>query len=370
MNLRSSLLAAILALSSWQIVRGADDVFTMSKSFTSGNVNIGKAGENGISNSTLSSTSSTTSSTSSTTSSTSEVSKPTNVVNSGGCDPGFTLCPTFGCVQGMQCPSACSARMSALACTGSVNGFGCKWVSDTCVEDRQCPVAADGTCPSGCQGCGVFQCINQGLQCPVKCPLLPQGGCGKAPTVNGLGCAWIAGQCTVWDAINGGVLGAGRIAASQYVTPVLSPQESAKLFPPILTTSSSAFVVTPTPTLVDLAVSSPQPSSLPSSSPTPTPTPEKDPQQVPEGSAGMSSSGKAAIAILVLAIIGLISWGSLYYLTRDKANFHQPSLQTSQKVLPIYNGSVLFGNNGGSSRNSHGNMSTLRDSRLSYTFGR
>ncbi|KAJ2053516.1 hypothetical protein H4S04_000624 [Coemansia sp. S16] len=42
-----------------------------------------------------------------------------------------------------------------------------------------------------------------------------------------------------------------------------------------------------------------------------------------------------------MAIAGLMSWGGLYYFTRDKVNFHRPSLLINQKVLPIYNGSPL-----------------------------
>ncbi|KAJ2509339.1 hypothetical protein IWW47_000037 [Coemansia sp. RSA 2052] len=342
----------------------------MSKSFTSGSggggggVNIGKAGgADSISNSTAPGSSITSS-----TSSSNVISQPTNVANSGACDSGSILCPVFGCVQGTQCPLACSARISALTCTGSINGHGCKWVSNTCVEDRQCQIAANGTCPTGCQGCGVFQCVNQGLQCPVMCPLLPQAGCGKAATVNGLGCAWVAGQCVVWDAINGGMLGAGRIIAAQYVPPVLSPAESAKLFPPLVptttttssTTSSTLLSVTPTLTLISSSVSSSQPSASPT-----TLAPEKDSQQVPGGKKpkGMSSGAKAVLVILVMAICDLLSWCALYYLTRDKVNFHQPSSQrASQKVLPIYNGSAVFATtarNNSSSRNSYGNMSTL-----------
>ncbi|KAJ2040984.1 hypothetical protein H4S03_000664 [Coemansia sp. S3946] len=69
-----------------------------------------------------------------------------------------------------------------------------------------------------------------------------------------------------------------------------------------------------------------------------------------------------------MAIAGLMSWGGLYYFTRDKVNFHRPSLLINQKVLPIYNGSPLAtahnNNPGGVSSNE--NMSTLRDS---YGYG-
>ncbi|KAJ2908161.1 hypothetical protein GGI21_003162 [Coemansia aciculifera] len=394
MHLRGSLLAAALVLSSWHVVSGADDVFEMTKSLASGGgdsvLNIAKAADMNV-NTAISSTTALSSITT-TASSTSVISQPTTggMTNNQGtfnnplgqCSPGFTYCPNFGCLQVTQCPVVCSVRMNEPSCTGSINGQGCKWVSNTCVQDIQCPVSANGECPTGCQGCGVFQCINQGLQCPVKCPLLPQAGCGKAPITNGLGCAWVGGQCVVWDAVNGAVLGPGRLVANQYVTPVLSPSESSMLFPPSVvssttssttttTSSYSSIYVTPTPTPIMPSSSSTSTSSTStssSSSESPSSTPEADAQDQAADGKGMSSSGKAAIVILMLGIAGLISWGGLYYFTRDKVNFHHPSSSqnaaadgNAQKMLPVFTGSAFYGNNGGgSSRNSHGNMSTLR----------
>ncbi|KAJ2485685.1 hypothetical protein IWW37_005868 [Coemansia sp. RSA 2050] len=225
-----------------------------------------------------------------------------------------------------------------------------------------------GSCPAGCQGCGVFQCITQGLQCPVKCERLGQGGCGKAAPVNGLGCAWVSGACVAWDIVRGGVVGPGMVRAVEYVEPVLSPEESSRLFP----ASSPSLLPTSTSTTSTI-MSEPQTPTSPSSSPSPSPSasspessPESSPSPTPDtdaqkpdpakSSRGMSSFGKMALAIVIMAIIGLISWGGLYYFTRDKANFRPPSLLSNRNVLPTYSGSSFVA--GGDS--SH--MSTLRDS--------
>ncbi|KAJ2254992.1 hypothetical protein GGI13_001849 [Coemansia sp. RSA 455] len=297
--------------------------------------------------------------------------------NSGTCDTGYTNCPVFGCIQGTQCPAPCLQRTTSLACTGSVNGKGCKWVSNTCVEDRQCPISSTGSCGTGCQGCGVFQCINQGLQCPVKCERLGQSSCGKGATVNGIGCAWMSGVCVAWDVIRGGMVGPGATSAVEYMEPLLSPEESARLFasatikPTLTPTPTPIPTPIPTSTTTTTKSESPMVTSSTSSSPSPSPTSGSDTQN-PDASTtskGMSSSGKAALVILIMAIAGLMSWGGLYYFTRDKVNFHRPSLLINQKVLPIYNGSPLAtahnNNPGGVSSNE--NMSTLRDS---YGYGR
>ncbi|KAJ2664934.1 hypothetical protein IWW48_000548 [Coemansia sp. RSA 1200] len=118
-----------------------------------------------------------------------------------GCPAGYTNCATFGCIQGTECPATCSERRDAASCAVSVNGIGCKWMYNTCVQDIQCSVDPTGTCSEGCRGCGEFQCIIQGLTCPTPCAVRPMSKCNTVPFYNGLACAWIGNTCVTWNAI-------------------------------------------------------------------------------------------------------------------------------------------------------------------------
>ncbi|KAJ2265886.1 hypothetical protein EV176_005790, partial [Coemansia sp. RSA 451] len=71
-----------------------------------------------------------------------------------------------------------------------MNGVGCKWSLGKCVQDVQCSVGIDGSCPDACQGCGIFQCINLELECPVPCKYRDKGECQTNELYNGIGCAW------------------------------------------------------------------------------------------------------------------------------------------------------------------------------------
>ncbi|KAJ2346001.1 hypothetical protein IWW50_001961 [Coemansia erecta] len=142
----------------------------------------------------------------------------------GGCPAGYSNCEVFGCIEGPEsnCPQPCASRSDATSCSFSTNGVGCRWSSNKCVQDIQCSVGMDGSCPDGCQGCGIFQCINLELECPVSCKYRDQSGCQTNELYNGIGCAWNNNRCITWDVINAMPLDAGQVAATEDLSPIPS----------------------------------------------------------------------------------------------------------------------------------------------------
>ncbi|KAJ1647471.1 hypothetical protein LPJ64_001134 [Coemansia asiatica] len=132
------------------------------------------------------------------------------------CASGYTHCEYFGCIQGTQCPSPCSKRKTPNSCIFNINGKGCRWTSNTCIQDIQCPISSSGECPEGCQGCGPFQCIVNGLLCPTPCEKRTRDTCGSEMMVNGIGCVWNNEKCVLWDAVNVELLAGNQAVARQY----------------------------------------------------------------------------------------------------------------------------------------------------------
>ncbi|KAI9506430.1 hypothetical protein GGI25_004905 [Coemansia spiralis] len=264
-----------------------------------------------------------------------------------GCPAGYTNCDMFGCVQNSTCPDVCSQRTSA-NCAFSMNGVGCKWMYNTCVQDIQCSVGASGECSEGCQGCGAFQCIVDGLQCPTPCTVRPQALCGTSMLYNGFGCAWIGNGCLTWDFINGAPVAynepepsQGQLSTTTFtvtqthtLTPTFTPKSSS--------TSSSTTSSTASTSISQHSTTSHSSTSLSSSDESSTEEPPLSDEHSESSSKSTSSQSESnespdktatkgtsvpviiGIVILVIGLIGLISWGALYMLTKDKVNFNPP----------------------------------------------
>ncbi|KAI8325713.1 hypothetical protein GQ54DRAFT_295293 [Martensiomyces pterosporus] len=287
----------------------------------------------------------------------------------GGCQPGFINCPVFGCIQGSACPQDCTSRKDISSCAVSINGKGCAWISETCVQNVQCPINAAGQCPDGCQGCGEFQCINIGLQCPRSCASRSVNECNTLALYNGVGCGWNGSKCIPWDPINNIPIPATHVTATQYVlttsgaataVPTQQAPSPTPVPPPSTTTAApvsqpqsttAAASVTTATTTTSIASSTPAPTTSASSTPSSLGS-SSDSQSffssldegfsssATDGSTLEASNGNSgitarhsglgagpivAIVICSLAAVGLISWVVLYQMTKSKTRF-QPEL--------------------------------------------
>ncbi|KAJ2851549.1 hypothetical protein IWW36_001033 [Coemansia brasiliensis] len=274
----------------------------------------------------------------------------------GGCPAGYTNCEVFGCMEGSDCPQTCSDRTDSSSCSFSVNGVGCKWSLDKCIQDLQCNVGADGSCPDGCQGCGVFQCINLELKCPVPCKYREQEACNTDEMYNGIGCAWNNNRCITWDVINAMPLDGDMIAATEDLSPVPStaveePESSSSETSSSETssseTSSSESSEEPSSSSSEESSSSSEESSSEessseessseesseeSSSEEPTEEESSDAEESSSSDEAAGTSDKSSgpnlpviigIGAGVLILIGLISWGVLWYCTKKKKERQQ-----------------------------------------------
>ncbi|KAJ2453685.1 hypothetical protein EV183_002089 [Coemansia sp. RSA 2336] len=275
----------------------------------------------------------------------------------GGCPAGYTNCEVFGCMEGSDCPQTCSDRGDASSCSFSVNGVGCKWSLDKCIQDLQCNVGTDGSCPDGCQGCGVFQCINLELKCPVPCKYREQDACNTDEMYNGIGCAWNNNRCITWDVINAMPLDGDMVAATEDLSPVPStaveePESSSTSETtstssseepseePSSSESSSEEPSSESSSEESSSESSSEESSTEESSSSEEPTeesseasseePTEEDSSSTDEAAGTSdeSSGPNLPVIIgigagVLLLIGLISWAVLWYCTKKKKERQQ-----------------------------------------------
>ncbi|KAJ1875564.1 hypothetical protein LPJ55_000557 [Coemansia sp. RSA 990] len=279
----------------------------------------------------------------------------------GGCPAGFTNCDVFGCIEGSDCPQTCADRGDSSSCSFSVNGVGCKWSLDKCVQDLQCSVGSDGSCPAGCQGCGAFQCINVELKCPVPCKYREQPACNTDEMYNGIGCAWNNNRCITWDVINAMPLGADMVAAAEDLSPVPSTAaEEPEPEPSSASETASSSASEPSsessepsssePSSEESSSESSSESSTPESSTPESPSSEEPSSEEPaeesseesseEPADGESSSTDEAagasdessgpnlpviigIGAGVLLLIGLISWAVLWYCTKKKKERQQ-----------------------------------------------
>ncbi|KAJ1665415.1 hypothetical protein IW140_003384 [Coemansia sp. RSA 1813] len=293
-----------------------------------------------------------------------------------GCPAGYTNCDMFGCIEGTACPDTCSKRQSADTCAVSVNGNGCKWTYNTCVQDIQCFVNSTGGCSSGCKGCGEFQCIIEGLTCPTPCSLRSQDKCNTAAFYNGLGCSWIGNECVTWNFVANAPLAGNVIQATEGqvltstvtvdIIDTVTPSYSSTAELSSSTTSSTATSTSTsttskssshrTKTKHSPSTSSEESSSSEkeSSSEIPTssePTPSEEPSESPSSdithieekpkSKGLSVAVIVVIVIVALGLVGLISWIGLYRFTKNKSNsvsprvFAQPGIMPANQ-LPMY----------------------------------
>ncbi|KAJ1986301.1 hypothetical protein H4R33_003435 [Dimargaris cristalligena] len=118
------------------------------------------------------------------------------------CDPGFIACDYYGCVAGDQCPDQCNAR-GVDTCAFGANGHGCRWESDTCIQDLTCGRPVDGQCAAGCIECGSLRCTVAGLTCPTPCGGLPDANtCNGAAQLGDVGCRWQDTQCVDFDTLH------------------------------------------------------------------------------------------------------------------------------------------------------------------------
>ncbi|KAJ1983344.1 hypothetical protein H4R34_001330 [Dimargaris verticillata] len=115
------------------------------------------------------------------------------------CPQGQLLCDFFGCVPGSTCPDQCNAR-GAGECGFSINGKGCRWQGNSCIQDIQCGLPVDGKCSVGCIPCGNYGCAPAGMTCPTPCAgIADPNQCNGASPLNGRGCRWQDNSCVLFD---------------------------------------------------------------------------------------------------------------------------------------------------------------------------
>ncbi|KAJ1977119.1 hypothetical protein H4R35_002425 [Dimargaris xerosporica] len=115
------------------------------------------------------------------------------------CPRGQLLCDFFGCVPGTTCPDQCNAR-GAGECGFSVNGKGCRWEANSCIQDISCGLPVDGECAAECIPCANFGCAPAGLTCPTPCEgIADPNQCNGARSLNSRGCRWQGNSCVLFD---------------------------------------------------------------------------------------------------------------------------------------------------------------------------
>ncbi|PIA15796.1 hypothetical protein COEREDRAFT_87546 [Coemansia reversa NRRL 1564] len=294
-----------------------------------------------------------------------------------GCPAGYTNCENFGCIEGSDCPKTCSKR-DLKTCSFSVNGVGCKWETNVCVQDVQCPINNKGSCPKGCSGCGQFQCINAELKCPVPCKERERDDCRTSALYNGIGCVWNENECIAWDVINAMPLDKNQIKANEDLSPFANsnisdsdsessststeePSETSSEDPSSESSETSSETSSEEPTDETTQDSSETDSKTNTSESDTndaeteeTDTEEPDTDEDPDTSDDESSGEGAAaaeknsgsskvpmyigIAAGVLVLIGLISWGALYYFSKKKKKNNQDGVYLDESnPLPTYN---------------------------------
>ncbi|KAJ1801422.1 hypothetical protein LPJ59_000304 [Coemansia sp. RSA 2399] len=291
-----------------------------------------------------------------------------------GCPAGFTNCDLFGCIEGTSCPETCDARQNVSTCPVNVNGNGCKWTYDTCVQDIQCSVNATGACSEGCRGCGEFLCIIEQLTCPTACSLRSKSQCNTAEFYNGLGCSWIGNECVTWNFITNAPLAGnivqptdGQVTTATVtvdIVDVVTISQSSTSTSTSSTTSTTTSTTTShssmsrqsiywastthkssseEPTSSEPTSSEPS-SSESSSSAKPSESPSDDGLGgIDEKPKGMSVGVIVVIVLVVLGLIGLISWIALYRITKNKGGGVSPRVYTQPGLMPA-NDLPMFNN--------------------------
>ncbi|KAJ2549242.1 hypothetical protein EV175_004519 [Coemansia sp. RSA 1933] len=291
-----------------------------------------------------------------------------------GCPAGYTNCAQFGCIEGTSCPETCDTRQNSTTCPVSINGNGCKWTYDMCVQDIQCSVNATGACSEGCKGCGEFLCIIDKLTCPTPCALRSQSQCNTAEFYNGLGCAWIGNECLTWNFITNAPLANnivqptdGQLTTATVTVDIIDTVTLSHSSTSMPTSTSTTTSSTSTTTKSKTHVSIPKPTTVfatvtliesPSSTPTssepthsessssaePSESPIDDTLDTEDKPKKMSIGVIIAIVLIVLGLIGLISWIALYRITKDKGGQVSPRSYAQAGLMPS-NQLPMFNNN-------------------------